>query len=103
MTNTINKNVDNIKHACARIVAILHIESFVTFSFDPSLISRMISDSDLNTTIGHKLVDYWAQNRINEIPDWDKQKKKLYAFFFAGPRSAIGRAPDSGIFEWCLR
>ena len=33
-------------HVFARMAAILHIEIFVTFDWDPSLISRLITDSD---------------------------------------------------------
>ena len=46
-----------------RVVAIVHIETFVTFGFDPSLISRLITDTDLDrikSFFGHKLVDNLA-------------------------------------------
>ena len=33
---------------CARMVAILHFETFVAFDFNPSLTSKMITDSDLD-------------------------------------------------------
>ena len=38
--------VDCIQHVCAWMVALVHIETFVIFDFDPSLISRLITDSD---------------------------------------------------------
>ena len=44
------------------MVTILHIETFVTFDFDPSLISRLITDSDLDQIkwiFGDKPVDDW--------------------------------------------
>ena len=47
------------------MVTILHIETFVTFVFDPSDISILITgtDSDLDQikqVFRHKLVDDWA-------------------------------------------
>ena len=40
--------VDGVQFVCLRMVAIFHTETFVTFHFDLSLISRLINDSDLN-------------------------------------------------------
>ena len=40
--------VDGVQCICALMVAILHIETFVIFDFDPSLILRLITDFDLN-------------------------------------------------------
>ena len=39
--------VDGVQCVCALMVTILNIETFVTFDFGPSLISRLITDSDL--------------------------------------------------------
>ena len=39
---------DGVQCVCARMVAILHIEKFVAFDFNPSLTSKMITDSDLD-------------------------------------------------------
>ena len=44
-------------------VAIIHIEIFLTFCFDPSLTSRLITGCSLNRikcSFVHKLVDDWA-------------------------------------------
>ena len=35
-----------VQFVCMMVV--FHIETFVTFDFDPSLISRLITDSDLD-------------------------------------------------------
>ena len=40
------------------MVALLHIETFVTFDFEPSLISRVITESDLDQIKGN--LGYWA-------------------------------------------
>ena len=45
---TIYKIVDGVHLVCMQMVAILYIETFVTFDFDPSLISRLITDSNLD-------------------------------------------------------
>ena len=48
---------------CVCMLTILYIEMFVTFDFDPSLVSRLITDSDLDHIkwmFGHKLVNNWA-------------------------------------------
>ena len=53
--------LDSIQCTCALMVTILHIKKFVTFDLDPSLISRLITDSDLGQIkeiFGHKLVDF---------------------------------------------
>ena len=39
--------LDGVQCVCARMLAILHTETFMSFHFDPSLISRLITDSDL--------------------------------------------------------
>ena len=55
--------VDSVLHVCAQMVAILHIETFVTFDFNPSLISKLITDSNLDQIkriFGHKQIDDWA-------------------------------------------
>ena len=41
-------SVDGVQRVCARMMAILHNETFVTFDFDPSFFSRQITDSDLD-------------------------------------------------------
>ena len=37
-----------VQHVCPQMVAILHIETLVKFDFDLSLISQLITDSDLD-------------------------------------------------------
>ena len=46
VTISINKIVNGVQCVCAQIVALLHTETFVTFDFDPSLISRVKPDSN---------------------------------------------------------
>ena len=40
--------VDDVKRVCTRMMAILHIETFVTFDFDPFLSLRLITVSNLD-------------------------------------------------------
>ena len=40
--------VDGAGHVCALMVARLHIETFATVEFDPSLVSRPITDPALD-------------------------------------------------------
>ena len=42
--------VDGVQRVYVLMVTIRHIETFVTFDFDPSIISRLITDSHLNQT-----------------------------------------------------
>ena len=43
--------IDGVQRVCRRMVAILFIETFMTFDFDTSLTSRLIMDSDLTQCI----------------------------------------------------
>lgn len=47
---TIIKTVEDVQCACARMAAKLHIATFVTSDFDPSPVSRQITDSSLDQT-----------------------------------------------------
>lgn len=52
--------VDGAQRVCARMVDIFHIETLMTFDFDPCLVSGLIADRDLGRTrwvFGHKLDD----------------------------------------------
>ena len=40
--------VNSVHGVCVWMVTILQIETFVAFNFDPSLIARLITDSDLD-------------------------------------------------------
>ena len=63
VTITIDKVADGVQRFCASMVAILHIAIFMTFDFYPSLIFRIITDSDLDrikTIFGHKSANNWA-------------------------------------------
>ena len=56
------------------MVAIRHIETFVTFDFDPSFISRLTTDSDsiLTNLNGFLGMNWWMirlQNCKNEIAE----------------------------------
>ena len=56
--------VDDVQLVCAQKVAILHMETFVTFDFDSSLISGPNTDHDLDRIkliFGRKLMDNWAK------------------------------------------
>ena len=41
------KGIDNVR-VCTQVMATLHIETFVTVDFDPSLIAVLITDSNLD-------------------------------------------------------
>ena len=52
--------VDGVQYVYVLMVTILDIETFVTFDFDLSVTSRLITDSVLDQIkciFGHKLVD----------------------------------------------
>ena len=71
---------NSVQCVCACMVAILYTETSVTFHFDPSLISKLPTHSDLDWIkgiFGHNLVDDWLQNYIDEIAEiFDLTKKK---------------------------
>ena len=46
--------VDDVQCVCARVVAIIYSETFVTFHLDSFIISRLITDSDLDQIINFR-------------------------------------------------
>ena len=63
------------------MVSILHIETFVTFDFDPFLISRLITDSSLNP--GRKL-GYRIAKTFDLTPKNRKSYCSAFLFFSSG-------------------
>ena len=50
--------VNGVHRVCARIVVIFHTEAFVTFDFSPSLISKLITESDFDPNVINRLQNY---------------------------------------------
>lgn len=78
------------KSTCPQMVATLHSERFVAFYFNPSLRSRLFTDSDFDRIkwiFGHKMVGNLATDlySLNSWNIWSKPEKlrkpNVYVFF----------------------
>ena len=95
VTISINEIVNRVQCVYTQMVTILHTETFATFDFDPSLISRQITDSRLKSNEFSGL-NWWkiglhsCINEIAEIFHLSRQIGKPYSMPLPFCRVYIG-------------